>query len=100
MNLTLNLKGKEMIFSTPKFVSGLVYRKILKLQADGRFPTSDPTDIDEIISLMCDTYENKFTIDEFWEGTHAPKVNETIWNFIQFINGTKDDEDNTQEKGK
>ncbi|GLY09600.1 hypothetical protein Bbad01_08160 [Bacillus badius] len=99
MKFTLRLNNEEKTFHPPVFVPGLVYRKILEMQAGGRFPTSDPTDMDEMVQLLCEAYGNQFTVDDFWNGINAPDINETIWGFVGFVNGTnkKDSKDNKKE---
>lgn len=87
MKITLFLEGKENTYVTPKFVSGLIYRKAIKLQADGRFPSAKEEDMNEIINLICEMYENKFTIDEYWKGCHVQDLHKNIDKFIAYING-------------
>ncbi|MGG3451165.1 phage tail assembly chaperone G [Domibacillus aminovorans] len=100
MKFTLQKDGKEKIYSTPTFVSGLVYRKLLEMQKNEEFPTNDPDNTDKVISLICEAYGNQFSVDEFWEGINAPDVNDTIWEFVGFVNGVKKETKTNKEEDK
>lgn len=68
MNLTLMLNGQEKKFGKP-FISGRIYREFLALKERGvDFNSPTPDDLDEIVQLLCESYHNQFTIDDFYNG--------------------------------
>lgn len=99
MKLTLHLNGEEKTYHTPNFVSGLVYRKVLEMQSEGRFPSSDPAHIDEYVGYLCEGFGNQFNIEEFWQGIHAPKVNDVLFRFNAYVGGM-DEEEQEKEDGE
>ncbi|WP_282022590.1 phage tail assembly chaperone G [Priestia flexa] len=68
MNLTLMMSGKPIKFGKP-FISGRIYREFLALKERGvDFNSPTPHELDEVVQMICESYSNQFTIDDFYNG--------------------------------
>ncbi|KSU89810.1 hypothetical protein A2U94_18130 [Bacillus sp. VT 712] len=68
MNLTLMMSGKPIKFGKP-FISGRIYREFLALKERGvDFNSPTPDELDEVVQMICESYSNQFTIDDFYNG--------------------------------
>jgi len=81
--------GKEKEFQTP-FISALTYRKYLKLKANNvdyirQNPTADQ--LDELVALVVNAFNNQFTIDEFYAGLTTLEFREKLIEFILLTEG-------------
>jgi len=92
MNLTLEIDGKLKKFGKPKKVKGRAYLRYLEMKQYVDFNNPTPDEFDEIVQMICEAYDNKFTIDEFYDGCFIDpystegffgKINE----FLYYIQG-------------
>lgn len=86
-NLTIKLRidGKEKKFVSPDYIPGTFFRKAGDFY---ELLTSDEisiSELDPLISFVCEVFENKFTIDEFEEGTDSRKIVPTILATVHFV---------------
>jgi len=93
MNLTLVIDGKEKKFGKPR-VTGATYREFLDMNQRIDFGNPTGEELDEIVQLICDSYGNQFTIDEFHNGLEIDPDSEDsyffkIGEFLQRVQGIK-----------
>jgi hypothetical protein len=76
--LTLLIDGEEKTFTIP-FVSGLVWRKWIELQAKAEdLQNLTLNELDEFASLVVMAFKNQFTLEQFYDGIPFEKVMSTI----------------------
>ncbi|MCM3536599.1 phage tail assembly chaperone G [Priestia endophytica] len=76
-------------YQTP-FVSGLIYRKYMELvEKNVDYVKEAPTmeQLDDLIALIVEAFQNQFTIDEFYAGQSTQVMKEKITEFIFFALG-------------
>ena len=102
MQITLKINGKEKTF-TNDFVPGRVFRNALlinKKMRDKSFELSAEL-FDELIEFCVTTFSKQFTIDEFWDGVDARKLDKEvmrIYNEVLSFGGLTVQEGNEQGK--
>ncbi|GAA0313820.1 hypothetical protein GCM10008967_00380 [Bacillus carboniphilus] len=67
MNIALRINGEEKIFTTA-FIPGLVLRKLAEYQLTMDFRRLSPDETDKLVELVCLSFGNQFTLDEFYNG--------------------------------
>ncbi|MEB4861157.1 phage tail assembly chaperone G [Priestia megaterium] len=92
MNLTLEIDDKKVKFGKPKKVKGRAYLRYLEMKQYVDFNNPTPDELDELVQMICDAYENKFTIDEFYDGCYIDPFSGEgffgkITEFLYYIQG-------------
>lgn len=87
-NITLHINGKERIFSS-QFIPTRILRNFLEAQTRIDMNAMSAEDLDEILTMLCNAYNNQFTLDELYDGLPSDKLQETLENFILAVNGGK-----------
>jgi 23S rRNA G2069 N7-methylase RlmK/C1962 C5-methylase RlmI len=102
MNITLLINEEERIFNTV-FIKGRSLRKVLLFREEMNFENLKVKDLDELVGLIVDTFNNQFTIDEFYDGIPSESLMKSItetFNEIVNPNQTKDVESTNTTEGK
>lgn len=84
MKITLKTDGKESIHVTSD-VTARFYRKLLEFDKTIDYSNMGIDEYDEIIGFICDVFDNKFTVDEFWDGILSYKLNDTILDVFHYV---------------
>lgn len=87
LTITLQIEGKEKKFISPSFVPGVLFRRAADNAELIEKSEVGEQDIDNLVAFVCDVYENKFTIEEFEEGTDARKLIKTVYAVVNFVMG-------------
>lgn len=81
--------GSEKEFQAP-YISALTYRKYLGLKANNvDYIRENPTaeQLDELVALVVNAFNNQFTIDEFYAGLTTLEFREKLIEFILLTEG-------------
>ncbi|QNG60392.1 hypothetical protein H4O14_02370 [Bacillus sp. PAMC26568] len=100
LNLVINGETKTFVYD---FIPARVYRQMLEMQARENFDFNkmSPEEYDEVITIICKTYGDKFTIDEFYDGLAVDDFDKTIVTFINLVAAKKSHvSKNGEESGK
>lgn len=98
MNLTLKIDGKEKNFVSG-FVPAILYRKLLEMNKRVNYNDLSPTEMDELVELVRNLFNNEFTIDEFYNGLSIQELTPTLKKAVMTINGVENSE-GKEETGK
>ncbi len=71
MKITININGKDKEFKTD-FISARMFRKSEELTR--KHQNKEEVDIDEIVDFIVQVFNNKFTIDEFYDGVDVSDI--------------------------
>jgi hypothetical protein len=73
------------------FIPALVFRKYYELEQEFNVLNEEPTieQMDKVIALMVEAFENQFTIDEVWAGLSTFTLPEKIFEFVLTVKGVK-----------
>jgi hypothetical protein len=77
MILKLTIDKKEQIFSIP-FVNGMVYRKFIEYRTRMDLNNLTPEELDELVGLVVEAFDNIFTIEQFYVGIPHDEVMLTL----------------------
>jgi hypothetical protein len=92
MNLTLKINGEDKKFVSG-FVPAILYRKVLEMNKRMNFNDLSPEEMDEIVELTRNMFNNEFTVDEFYNGLPVEELLPTMKNTFLTINGKTSGED-------
>ncbi|QBP06946.1 hypothetical protein [Virgibacillus phage Mimir87] len=87
LTITLQIEGKEKKFVTPSFNNGLFFRRASDITEMIEGGDVSGQDLDSLYAFVCDVYENKFTIEEFEEGTDSRVIIKTVYAVANHIMG-------------
>jgi hypothetical protein len=91
MQLKLLINDEEKIFSTP-FVSGMVLRKYLELQAKRENPGKvTVAEMDEYVGLVVYAFKNQFTLEDFYDGIPQDQIWLTVDSLFAPTGGNETD---------
>jgi len=77
-SLALYINDERKVFTIP-FVSGLVWRKWIELQAKAEnLNNLTLEELDEFVGLVVLAFKNQFTLEQFYEGIPFDQVMSTI----------------------
>lgn len=85
--ITLKIDGKNKKFTTPQYVKGGLFRQAVEVSQAIETDEFDIGNLDAYIQFVAEVFGNKFTIDEFEEGTDARKILPTIYATTYFVLG-------------
>jgi hypothetical protein len=91
MNIKLKINGEERTFVST-FISARSFRQVLEMNKRMDFNNLSPEDMDEIVGLIRNIFNNEFTVDEFYDGLPVQKLVPTMKETFQTINGTANGE--------
>lgn len=86
MQITLFIDEKEKIFSVP-FVKGRMFRRVIEIYKKHDLNDIDVETLDILVAFVVDCFNGQFTIDEFYDGTPAEALIETVLGIIEKISG-------------
>jgi hypothetical protein len=92
MNLTLKIDGEEKHFVSG-FVPAILYRRLLEMNKRVDYNNLSPEEMDELVEVVRNLFNNEFTIDEFYNGLSVKQLVPTIRKGIAVINGLDEEED-------
>lgn len=96
MKIELMIDGEKKRFKAPR-VKGRMLRKTFELNSELASGVVDAETLDKVVEHICDVFENKFTIDQFYDGLYADEIYEVIQDvFEKIVNpkGVKGDQKN------
>lgn len=102
MQITLKIGDKEKTFAND-FVKARVFRHALKLNQELRNAEISVELFDKLVEFVVIAFNNQFTIDEFWDGIDADKLqNEVmrVFNEVLGLGGLAVQSDTGNEQGK
>lgn len=71
MKVTIKINGKDKEFKTD-FISARMFRKSEELSR--KHKNKEEVDIDEIVEFIVQVFNNKFTMDEFYDGVDVSDI--------------------------
>lgn len=71
MKITIKINGKDKEFKTD-FISARMFRRSEELSR--KHQNKEEVDIDEIVDFIVQVFNNKFTIDEFYDGVDVSDI--------------------------
>lgn len=79
MQITLRIDGDNKTF-TNDFVKARVFRNALKMNEKMRKEGKEISveTFDEMVGFVVTVFDNQFTIDDFYDGVHAGKLQDEI----------------------
>lgn len=83
MQITLLIEGQEKTFSTG-FISARKLRKAIEMQEKLQGEISVKT-VDELVSYVVEVFDDKFTVDELYDGLASNQVIPTIREVINTV---------------
>ncbi len=99
MKLELRINGENKLFTTD-FISGRMYRKLLEYDEVMNYNNLSVDDMDKLVSLTCEVYNNQFTLDDFYDGISVDNLIPTIRRIIIFIRTGRTPEELAKEATK
>ncbi|MDQ0268873.1 phage tail assembly chaperone G [Cytobacillus purgationiresistens] len=87
ISVVLRKEEKEERFVSPEYVPGSLFRRAADVAELIESQSLSSDDLDVLISFVCDVFDNKFTIDEFEDGTDARRMMDTIYGVVNFVLG-------------
>lgn len=101
MKIELNIEGEERIF-TVSFIKSRMLRKALSIKNKMDFSNIQESELDELVSFVCETFNGQFTVDELYDGLPIEKLMPTITDVMNASSGSKsestDDDDESKKK--
>ncbi|KYC67993.1 hypothetical protein B4092_3908 [Bacillus licheniformis] len=85
INLRINDKNKK--FVTPNFISGKLFREAAEITEDIESTDAERIFTEKQIEFVCNTFGNKFSVDEFENGIDARLVTRTIYGTANYVLG-------------
>lgn len=67
---------------TTAFIPGLVLRKLTEYQLDMDLKNLKPQDIDKLVELVCLSFNNQFTVDDFYNGSDRRTMMDEIFRIL------------------
>lgn len=88
-----NGEFETVVYYTPKFIP---FSKLIQLTKtlEAMEEKTEMEAMDEMFKVVCDLYNNQFTVEELQGGLHAPEAVETLQEQIEFISSGKVSEEN------
>lgn len=101
MKITLRINGEDKTF-TNDFVQGRIFRNALELNKKLKENTEISVDLfDTLVEFVVITFGKQFTVDEFWDGVEAHKLQDEVmrvFNQVLSFGGLQVTEGNDQGK--
>lgn len=87
LTITLHLNGKKKKFSTPNFITGVLFRTAAEITED--LESNDPERIytSKQSEFICEVFGNKFTAEEFEKGIDSRLLYRTIYATANYVIG-------------
>lgn len=73
IKIELMIDGEKKTYETVH-IPGTIYRKTLKIQEKISKGEITPDVLDELIAFVCNVFDNKFTVEEYWSGVSLKNV--------------------------
>lgn len=99
MNITLFKNGEQKTY-TQFFVSARYMRKTLELRKDINFNNLTTENVDTVINLVVEVFDNQFTFDEIVDGLAYDELIPTVFDdiFMNILQGRKQEVKNNEGK--
>lgn len=99
MILTLTIDGKERMFAH-KTIMTRTLKKLVEMQTRINFYRMNPDQMDELVSLIIEVFNDQFTLDEFYDGLPVEVYNDVIDDFFFTVMGGKNKDSKGEEKNE
>ncbi|MFC0188236.1 phage tail assembly chaperone G [Fictibacillus aquaticus] len=86
LTLTLVIDGEEKKFTSPAFIPGKMFRQASEIALEFEKGSEEP-DLDKHIDFVCRVFENKFSHEQFEDGTDSRNLMKTIYGVVHFVVG-------------
>lgn len=89
MELKLNLKSEEKIYTSP-FISSRNYRTLMVFDQEIDYMDMTVEDTDKIAGFVCSVFGDQFTVDQFYDGTPSHHLLDTFLDVFAVVRGGRD----------
>ncbi|TYS50086.1 phage tail assembly chaperone G [Bacillus infantis] len=88
MRIELTKDGENKVFTAP-FIPSRAFRKMLGLKKElTNFDNLTPEQLDEVMGIIVnDIFQDKFTLDDLYDGLPADQLIPTIYKIIESVSG-------------